>query len=103
MCVMSMVMDHYGPRFPDPFEAPFPFPPGFLDPSTIGPIDLKPIEPVESTPIADLLGSAAAIAELRALIREFREAVAAAKTVDVLTKQPDCEDPEKAKLLERVE
>lgn len=40
--------------------------------------------------------------ELRQLIEEFRQAVAAARLVDRLTKQPDCEDPTKAKLEERV-
>lgn len=40
--------------------------------------------------------------ELRKLIDEFKEAVAAARTVDRLTGQPDCADPEKAKLEQRV-
>lgn len=40
--------------------------------------------------------------EMRALIAEFREALHAAQVVDRLTKQPDCEDPEKAKLVDRV-
>jgi hypothetical protein len=40
--------------------------------------------------------------EIERLIREFREAIDSAKRLDVLTKQPDCEDPEKAKLEERV-
>jgi len=39
---------------------------------------------------------------LRKLIDEFKEAVEAAKKLDVLTNQPDCVDPEKAKLEERV-
>lgn len=42
------------------------------------------------------------ITALRQLIADFREAVAAAKVVDRLTGQPDCVDPEKAKLEERV-
>lgn len=41
-------------------------------------------------------------AELARVIQEFREAHQAAKRVDILTKQPDCEDPEKAKLLDRI-
>lgn len=58
--------------------------------------------PLPTTLPADLFGTASAIQELRALIAEFKEAVAAARKVDLLTKQPDCEDPEKAKLEERV-
>lgn len=42
------------------------------------------------------------IESLRALIADFRQAVAAAKIVDKLTDQPDCEDPEKKKLENRV-
>lgn len=36
------------------------------------------------------------------VIDDFRKATEAAKIVDVLTGQPDCEDPEKAKLEDRV-
>lgn len=32
----------------------------------------------------------------------FRNMVADAKTFDIQTNQPDCEDPEKAKLLDRI-
>jgi hypothetical protein len=42
------------------------------------------------------------VADLRKLIANYREAMKAAETVDRLTGQPDCEDPEKAKLKERV-
>lgn len=38
----------------------------------------------------------------RELVEKFRKAAEAAQRVDSLTNQPDCEDPEKAKLLERV-
>lgn len=41
-------------------------------------------------------------AELRELIDSFNRAFEAAKTFDRLTKQPDCEDPDKAKLLDRI-
>lgn len=76
MCTLSMVMDHYQDRFPYPSSNPV------------------PSKTITVTPLPT--------EELRQLIREFREAVAAAKTVDALTNQPDCEDPEKAKLEERV-
>lgn len=42
------------------------------------------------------------IADLRQLIADFREACAAAKIVDKFTGQPDCVDPEKAKIEERI-
>ncbi len=76
MCVVSMVMDHYEPLIPR------------VVPTTFTPaIGFHTFDPH---------------AELRKLIEDFKEAVAAARKVDALTKQPDCEDPEKAKLEERV-
>lgn len=42
------------------------------------------------------------LVELRLLIAEFKQALEAAKAVDRLTGQPDCEDPEKVKLVDRV-
>ncbi len=75
MCVISMVMDYYKPMFPGPKQQ---F--GWA-------ITYPPADEVE---------------RLRKLIDEFKGAVDAAKKVDALTKQPDCIDPEKAKLLARV-
>lgn len=90
MCVLSGVYDHYKPLFQPlgPFTPPqtFPFMPSL------------PIQPMIITPPI----SPAEVAELRQLIKDFKEAVKAAKTVDRLTNQPDCSDPEKAKLLKRV-
>lgn len=40
---------------------------------------------------------------LRRQLEEFRKAQEAAVTIDTLTGKPDCEDPTKAKLVERVE
>jgi hypothetical protein len=81
MCVMSMVIDHFEPRIPDYnkwFEG------------------LPKFEPAPQT-------IASEIEELRKILVEFREAVAAAKKVDELTAQPDCVDPEKEKLVARVD
>lgn len=77
MCVVSMVYDHYSPLFP---QSPN------VNPGTIK------FYPTESSEVA----------ELRQLIKEFREALEAAKKVDLLTGQPDCEDPKKKTLEERV-
>lgn len=87
MCVYSMVMDDYARRF-EPFEIPVMPNPNSLSPSP--------------APLSFVLLPASQIEELKALIAEFKEAVAAAKTVDRLTRQPDCPDPEKAKLEQRV-
>lgn len=84
MCVYSMVMDHYQPRFPDLYAPVYP-----KQPATTT---------ITLAPSLD----ASAMAELRKLIDEFKQAVEAAKKVDALTGQPDCEDPEKAKLEDRV-
>lgn len=79
MCVMSMVMDHYEQRIP-----------------TI------PVTTIPNTPTGAFWYPNIDVAELRKLIDEFKAAVAAAKTIDVLTKQSDCVDPEKQKLEDRV-
>lgn len=83
MCVISMVMDHYQPIIPAITPLPYIRPaPGA-------------VQSFEWPQSVDLVA-------LRRLIDEFNAAVAAAKTVDRLTGQPDCEDPEKMKLVERV-
>lgn len=76
MCVISMVMDHYRPQF-DRF--------------------IQPQAPQQWT-----ITQGPDLAELRKLIEDFKAATEAAKKVDALTAQPNCEDPEKAKLQERV-
>jgi len=87
MCVMSMVHDHFAPLIPDPGRT------DWVPPS---------VTTVDLSGLAGSVAMAPAIAELRKLIAEFREAVEAARKVDLLTKQPDCVDPEKAKLEFRV-
>lgn len=104
MCVVSMVMDHYNDRFKQrgwgqwpPFapEQPWGFPPP--EPIRTTPEDFKKqIDNILNPPPSK------EVQELRDLIQEFRDALKAAKLVDVLTNQPDCEDPKKAELEERV-
>jgi hypothetical protein len=78
MCVVSKVMDHVD-----------------WSKVIVTPLDT-------GTPTSTSHEWARAVADLRTLIDEFRRALEAAKTVDRLTGQPDCVDPEKAKLEERV-
>ncbi len=90
MCVVSLVMDHYKPLFPEPvypWTAPTTAPVPSVQPN-VG-------QTVYGWPFVD-------VTELKKLIAEFKEAVEAAKRIDILTQQPDCEDPEKAKLVTRV-
>ena len=96
MCVISMVMDHYTDRF-RPFIQPTTTPGWPAQPT--GPLQ-PAIQPTTTWTLGPDLGEQ--IKELKALIAEFREAVAAARKVDALTGQPDCVDPQKAKLEERV-
>jgi hypothetical protein len=116
MCVYSMVMDHYSDRFNrqwpgfgegNPWRMPAPVNPMIPSP----PIDREAREAQKDAQkdwILQLqkLGKppkpSPEVEALRELIKEFREALAAAKLVDVLTDQPDCEDPVKAKLEDRV-
>lgn len=98
MCIVSMMHDHYRDRFipwfdPDrmPWTDPFPgraeqFP--RVRKCVLPPSRVKPL----SEEIAEEL------AALRPLIAEYKEALAKAKRLDELTQQPDCADPEKAKL-----
>ena len=73
MCTISMIFDHYNP---------------------IIPLTVTPIGP-STAPLYD-------VEAMRKLIEEFHAAMAAAKLVDKTLGTPDCEDSEKAKLLERV-
>jgi hypothetical protein len=76
-----MVFDHYSDRIPREW-----------------PVDQTSFNILPAVP----LDMATQLENLRKLIDEFREAVAAARKIDTLTGQPDCEDPEKAKLEARV-
>ncbi len=90
MCVYSMVLDHYKPLIPEPWNplTSDPWPQGGVTPLTgVNNFQIISQEEVES---------------IRKLIIEFRAALEAAKLIDKLTNQPDCEDPEKKKLEDRV-
>lgn len=80
---MSMVSDYYNPLIPQP----------------------NTYIPYTSTATATTVTYAPDLSELRQLIKEFREAMEAAKLIDKLTNQPDCtgEGVDKQGLLERVE
>lgn len=87
MCVYSMVLDHYSKLIPD-YIVPLPF----TSTITTDTFTLGNFQIISQTEID----------ALKKLIAEFKEALEAAKTVDRLTNQPDCEDPEKKKLEDRV-
>jgi hypothetical protein len=102
MCVMSMVHDHFGKKFDDFWGIPLPqieeHPiTGKLPTTTLIPVSLP-----TSTEMPFVVLTTEQNEMLKNLIKEFREAVAAAKTIDRLTNQPDCLDPEKGKLEMRV-
>lgn len=82
MCVYSMVHDWYEPRIPK-VQPWVPVVPWHVPPQT---------EPAPRTDFD----------ELARLVREWKEASEAAQKVDRLTEQPDCVDPEKARLQERI-
>jgi hypothetical protein len=87
MCFVSIVMDDYTRRFTD-------WTPNTTQPAT------TPLTWTTTTPVPTV--SPEEVKELRKLIAEFREAVKLAKKLDEVTKQPDCEDPAKAQLEDRV-
>lgn len=84
MCVYSMVLDQYAPLFPRRLE------------------DIPTWNPPKAAEISLDPSIVARIEALEKLVAEFKEAMELAKKLDVLTRQPDCEDPEKAKLLQRI-
>lgn len=86
-----MAHDHFAPLFPM-VPAPSPGPSG---PIPTGMFTVWP-------PQGAVLISQEEADRLRTLIADFRAAVDAAKVVDKLTAKPDCADPEKLKLEERV-
>jgi hypothetical protein len=77
-----MVHDHYNDTFPFPQNGSPWYVPGIPDIPLPTQVEVR---------------------ELRALIAEFKEAITAAKKLDIILKQPDCIDVEKAKLQERVD
>lgn len=86
MCVMSMVTDYYEPFIPE------------ITPFT-------PYVPTVTHPVGwpvVLPDYAATLRELNSLIHEFKRLLASAKEIDDKTGQPDCVDPDKAKLIGRV-
>jgi hypothetical protein len=97
MCVVSMVHDHYNPIIPDTIPWIPPIQPGqpwvWPSPTT------WPSDKITITPPADPLEE---LKKIEKLLEDFKNARDAAILVDKLTGQPDCVDPEKAKLEERV-
>ena len=90
MCVVSMIHDHFEPVVP--WVEPYPI-------DTTG----WPPHPPTAKPFAFSKSSEVAAAlDLAALLKEFRDLIEAAKLIDIKTKQPDCVDPEKVKLQDRV-
>lgn len=98
MCVVSMVHDNFQPRFPQDIEGwPNVIPQPRPWDSTGGTVNLGVI----LKPAFQII-SIEEIEALQKLINDFKTAVEAAKIVDRLTGQPDCVDPEKKKLEDRV-
>lgn len=85
MCIVSMVYDQFAPSFPGPTIVP----------------NIVPQEPTFD--YTTFFQTKSQIEQMEQLIKEFKEALEHAKKLDILMKKPDCEDPEKAKLLKRVE
>ena len=88
MCTLSMVMDHYNDKFSQYYWH------SINIPGTQTALTNVPPPPVDATE--------ALVIGLEKLIADFKKAKEAAILVDKLTAQPDCEDPEKMKLEERV-
>lgn len=95
MCVYSMVMDHFQPIIPQTIPSPLPNGEGNALSWTSGSLFTLATQ-------KDIEELKAQISKIEKLLIDFHTAAKAAKTVDILTSQPDCEDPEKKKLENRV-
>lgn len=95
MCVVSMVMDHFNPIIPDDWRPQT----GRLEIHASPAFSWPPPQPVDASTVEALR---AEVANLVKVVADFKSAVEAARKVDALTAQPDCVDPEKAKLEARV-
>ena len=89
MCIVSNAFDGFSPIIPTPTPWPVPCT-GIPNPG------LAPWGPVPNT------GQILNPDQLKELLEAFHAAVAAAKKADAAAGQPDCQDPEKAKIEERV-
>lgn len=96
MCVVSMVYDDFNKRFPNIIPEPEPYIP------TLGGTTITVANQYEYVSKKEIEDLRKVIREATEFIENFKQAVQAAKIVDRLTNQPDCEDPEKKKLEEKV-
>ena len=92
MCFTSVVMDQWSPYIPAV--------PRKFWPSTYPPAPASPAPP--PFPVTPQVAPPYTNEQLRELIDSLRVAVKAAETLDRITGQPDCVDPEKAALMDRV-
>lgn len=93
MCMVSNTYDQYRPYIPQPspvWPPPNSTPLPFTIPNQTIPAQPRVAEGVENDWLKRLIGS-------------LRQALEAAEEFDKLTGQPDCEDPEKAQLMEKVD
>lgn len=101
MCVVSAVMDQGRQMWPDLTLPGYPVGPGIpLTPVTpIWPPGRRPSDASPWIPLAPVQPKLPTLEEIDAFLKLYEEA----KRFDAATKQPDCEDPEKIKLLEQIE
>lgn len=97
MCVTSAVMDQWNPYIPQPNKI-------WPQPQTVPytqPYNIPPNQQITIWPQPQVAGGVDN-GTVKELIDSLRQALEAAEKLDELTNQPDCVDPEKAKLMERV-
>jgi hypothetical protein len=99
MCIVSMVHDDFNRR-QWPWTEPHPFVPYVPQPYRPFPGGDQPAKTSPFFPSG--LPDAEEVERLRKLVADYNEAIKLAERLDVLTKKPDCEDPEKAALRAKV-
>lgn len=99
MCNVSMIFDTYRPHIPRPIPQPTVWP----QPGTKWVPNQQTLPFITPTPAPDQVAEGMTNDVLKRLIDSLHKALEAAKEFDELTGQPDCEDPEKAALMDRVE
>ena len=91
MCVMSMVMDHYGDKWTQPPYQPIPSAP--VVPPIIWPYPLREAPDVVQKPFKPLTQEE---------IDEFRKLLERARQYDKDNNEPDCETDEKKKKIKAI-
>lgn len=101
MCVVSMIMDHYGDKWRDRLPRQWPdTQPGFPYSPTVPPQDLDAQREANRRMAEQFMSRPPAITDVE--IKEFRQLLERAREYDKRNNEPDCEIAEKRETVQRI-